>query len=43
MEARRRVGYQVHREVLNEEIVEDLAENSDVTVPFSQKVRESMR
>ncbi|XP_062314324.1 solute carrier family 26 member 6-like isoform X1 [Osmerus eperlanus] len=43
MEARRRVGYQVDREVLNEEIVEDLAEKSDVTVPFSQKVRESMR
>uniref|UniRef100_A0A4W5R9G0 Solute carrier family 26 member 6 n=1 Tax=Hucho hucho TaxID=62062 RepID=A0A4W5R9G0_9TELE len=43
MEERRRVGYCVHREVLDEGKVDQLAEKSDVRVPFSDKIRESVR
>uniref|UniRef100_A0A8C7L6A7 STAS domain-containing protein n=1 Tax=Oncorhynchus kisutch TaxID=8019 RepID=A0A8C7L6A7_ONCKI len=43
MEERRRVGYCVHREVLDEGKVDQLAEKSDVRVPFSEKIRESLR
>lgn len=43
MEERRRVGYCVHREVLDEGKVDQLAEKSDVRVPFSEKIRESVR
>uniref|UniRef100_A0AAZ3S1D3 STAS domain-containing protein n=1 Tax=Oncorhynchus tshawytscha TaxID=74940 RepID=A0AAZ3S1D3_ONCTS len=43
MEERRRVGYCVHREVLDEGKVDQMAEKSDVRVPFSEKIRESLR
>ncbi|CAB1336277.1 unnamed protein product [Coregonus sp. 'balchen'] len=43
MTERRRVGYCMHREVLDEGKVDQLAEKSDVKVPFSEKIRESMR
>ncbi|XP_010894136.1 solute carrier family 26 member 6 [Esox lucius] len=43
MNERRRVGYNVHRDVLDEGEVDILAEKSNVTVPFSRKIKEAMR
>ncbi|XP_071762911.2 solute carrier family 26 member 6 [Centroberyx gerrardi] len=43
MMERRRAGYSVHREVLDEEAVDEMAEKSDTKTTLSEKVRESMR
>ncbi|CAL8278368.1 unnamed protein product [Boreogadus saida] len=43
MTERRRVGYSVHREVLDEGAVEEMAERSEVKVTLSAKVKESLR
>ncbi|XP_056128768.1 solute carrier family 26 member 6-like [Lampris incognitus] len=43
MTERRRVGYSVQREVLDEESVDKIAEKSDTKKSLSEKVKESMR
>uniref|UniRef100_A0A8C4ZXQ3 Solute carrier family 26 member 6 n=1 Tax=Gadus morhua TaxID=8049 RepID=A0A8C4ZXQ3_GADMO len=43
MTERRSVGYSVHREVLDEGAVEEMAEKSEVKVTLSVKVKESLR
>nr|BAD22607.1 solute carrier family 26 member 6 b [Anguilla japonica] len=43
MAERRRGGYRVEREVLDELSVEEVAEKTDSKVPLSEKVRESVR
>ncbi|XP_063751168.1 solute carrier family 26 member 6-like isoform X1 [Eleginops maclovinus] len=43
MEERRRTGYSVHREILDEGAVDEMAEKSDSKTSLSEKVRKSMR
>ncbi|CAL8251328.1 unnamed protein product [Arctogadus glacialis] len=43
MTERRSVGYSVHREVLDEGAVEEMAEKSEVKMTLSVKVKESLR
>ncbi|XP_041654924.1 solute carrier family 26 member 6 isoform X2 [Cheilinus undulatus] len=43
MAERRRPGYNVHREVLDEGAVEELAKKSEVTTSLSEKVKKSLR
>ncbi|XP_075949600.1 solute carrier family 26 member 6 [Anarhichas minor] len=43
MAERRRMGYSVHREILDEEAVDELAKKSDSKPSLSEKVKKSMR
>lgn len=43
MENRRRVGYNIQRDVMDEICVDSVAEKSDVKTPLSDKIKESMR
>lgn len=43
MEQKRRVGYAIQREVLDEQNVEELAEKSDAKTPLSEKIKKSLR
>ncbi|XP_054464404.1 solute carrier family 26 member 6-like [Anoplopoma fimbria] len=43
MAERRRMGYSVHRDILDEDAVDEMARRSDSKPPLSQKVKESMR
>ncbi|XP_048873792.1 solute carrier family 26 member 6 [Brienomyrus brachyistius] len=43
MEQKRRVGYAIQREVLDEQNVEEMAEKSDAKTPLSQKIKKSLR
>lgn len=40
---KRRVGYHIQREVMDEFKVEELAEKSDVHIPLKDKIKESIR
>ena len=42
-ERRRSVGYSVHRAVLDEGAVEEMAEKSEARISLSVKVKESLR
>lgn len=43
MGERRRLGYSVHREILDEGAVDEIAEKSDSKTSLSEKVKKSMR
>lgn len=43
MEDRRRINYRVHREILDEGAVDELAEKKDSKTSLCEKVKESMR
>lgn len=43
MEERRRPGYSVHREVLDEEAVDEIAKKSDSKSSLREKLKKSMR
>ncbi|KAK9515598.1 hypothetical protein VZT92_026231 [Zoarces viviparus] len=43
MAERRRMGYSVHREILDEEAVDELAKKSDSKPSLSEKIKKSMR
>ena len=43
MAERRRVGYSVHREILDEGEVDEMAQKSDSKTSLSEKVKKSMR
>lgn len=43
MAERRRMAYRVHREILDEEEVDEMAEKSDSKGSLTQKFKQSMR
>lgn len=43
MAEKRRMGYNVHRDILDEETVDEMAEKSDSKTPLSEKVKKAMR
>lgn len=43
MAEKRRLGYSVHRDILNEEAVDEMAEKSDSKPPLSEKVKKAVR
>lgn len=43
MAERRRLGYNVHRDVMDEEEVEELAEKSEVKTSLARKLKKSVR
>lgn len=43
MAEKRRMGYKVHREILDEEAVDEMAEKSDSKTPLSEKVKKAVR
>lgn len=41
--ADKRLGYKVHRRILDETAVEEIAEKSETTLSLSEKVKKSVR